>query len=156
MLNRQAMLSELNFLKNLFFENLPIGDKKQEIEEYFSCLEKAIYTNEPIQREEFPPDDTTTSGDRVYKYHSAAAFKELASRHIESSSGQDMDHSQSQQADLSTTPDFPPASEIVAHIQERPERRDTDSDGRIDDPNFCGELDRGCPCELCNGNVQDP
>lgn len=149
------MLSELNFLKNLFFENLPIGDKKQEIEEYFSCLEKAIYTNEPIKREEFPPDDTTTSGDRVYKYHSAATFKELASRHIESSSGQNMDYSQSQQADVSPTPDFPPASKTVAHIQECSEKREFDSNGRVVYPDFFGELDGKCPCELCDGNVQD-
>lgn len=149
------MIAELQFLKDLLFENLPMGDNKKHIEEYFSCLEKAIYTNEPIEREQFPPDDPAISGTRTYKYHSSTAFKELASRPVQSLSGQDMDHTESKQEKLSTAPDLPSTTENVAHLQEHSSRCQPDPDGRIDDPNLFGQLDGGCPCELCDGNVQD-
>lgn len=69
-------------MRELFFESLPLGEKKKQVEEYFNYLEKAIDTKDPdeFQREQFPPDDPATCGDRVYKYHSAAQFKEHASR----------------------------------------------------------------------------
>ena len=105
-------------MKQLFFENLPIGDKTENIEKYFSLLEEAISTTDNVQREEFPPDDPAISGSRVYKYHSSAQFAKLAGGHEHVSSGQDMGSTETKQTDIPTIQNQPNELPDVARIQE--------------------------------------
>ena len=136
-------------MRELFFDNLPLGEKKQQVEDYFNCLEKAIDTKDPdeFRREEFPPDDPATCGDRVYKYHSAAHFKQHASQQqvqqLEYGSG--MGNSQESQAKLSSTENPAAENGHLACIQEHPTGHGAggESDGRSTNPcpDIQGQLD---------------
>jgi len=127
-MDRSNLKAELDFLRDLFFDKLPMGEKKKNVEQLFSLLEEAIYNKDPddIQREEFPPDDPAISGNRVYKYHSAAQFKKLASRHQQLTGQQDMDTTKDQQEVVSTEPNQHSKSEDVAYVQEHPETGHTE------------------------------
>lgn len=80
---------ELQALRELFFDKLPLGEKTGYIENYFNRLEEAIYNKEHVERETFPDDSSdtidgessSTGRKRDYKYFSASVFKEQASRH---------------------------------------------------------------------------
>jgi len=115
---RENLKAELAFMRELFFDSLPLGEKKDEIEKYFSYLEEAICTNDPdeFERERFPEDDPTACGDRVYKYHSAALFKEHASigqvQPVECGSW--MGNSKDAQAELPATET---ASAEISHLE---------------------------------------
>lgn len=99
--------TELTAMKELFFEQLPIGENVDTINDYFNRLEKAIYTKEDVKREEFPDDQGNDHGSDIspgeqqtadrkqpnYRYISAAVFKQQASRHQSQPSPQDMDRS---------------------------------------------------------------
>lgn len=92
------------FLKDLFENSLPISKEKMEdVQNYFSLLEKAIYTNEDVRREEFPPIDPDIAGSREYKYHSAAAFKEHASKSRLLDNGQNVDSLKCVSEEISAT-----------------------------------------------------
>lgn len=146
---RENLKAEVSFLRELFFESLPLGEKKQQVEEYFNYLEKAIDTKDPdeFEREQFPPDDPATCGDRVYKYHSAAQFKEHASRgQIQQlQHGSRMGDSQEPQAQLPPTES--PASETayMERLQERsqghPDHGRGDGRGVNPCPDIQGQLD---------------
>lgn len=142
-IKRENLKAELAFLKELFFENLPLGDNADKIQEYFSYLEKAIATKDPdeFKREEFPPDDPATCGDRIYKYHSASYFKQRASEQPTIANGLGLGSTQSKQAELPSTED--PASEAkdLAYIQECKSGRGASIDGRNPCPDIQGQLD---------------
>lgn len=122
MISRENLRAELIFLKELFMEKLPIGNKTDDIKKYFSYLEQAIDNKDidpnEIEREQFPPDDPATSGERVYRYHSASQFKKLAGGYPQFTSGQNMGHSESKQEVLSTDENKCPDVQDVAHVQE--------------------------------------
>jgi len=147
---KENLKAELNFLKELFDRDLPVGEKKDHIKDYFSRLEELIYTNdyEHLQREEFPPDDPTAGGPREYKYYSADQFKKFASGHQQPPRGQDLGYSESKQEKLSATEDRGTESEDVAHLQECPSTNRVDSSGRDGYSDNSGKLDRGDVSEL--------
>lgn len=120
MIARENLRSELAFLRELFKEKLPVGDKTKDIDKYFSYLEEAIDTRDPneFEREEFPPDDPAISGSRVYKYHSAAQFKKLASRPDSVPGQPNVDIGQNQQENISAESHQSSKPEDVAYIQE--------------------------------------
>jgi hypothetical protein len=146
---RENLKAELAFMRELFFENLPLGEKKGQIEDYFNCLEKAIDTKDPdeFQREQFPPDDPATSGDRVYKYHSAAQFKQHASqRQVQQlEHGPGMGDPQEPQAELPAAQGSATKNGHLECIQECPSGHDDrgESDGRGVNlcPDIQGQLD---------------
>jgi len=117
-MQKAQLKSELAYMKQLFFENLPIGDKTEKIEKYFSLLEEAISTTDNVQREEFPPDDPAISGSRVYKYHSSAQFAKLAGGHQHVTSGQDLDNTEAKQEIIPTIKSIPDEFPNMARIQE--------------------------------------
>jgi len=127
-MERAKLKAELEFMKDLYMHHLPVQEEKQaEVQKYFSRLEELISTTDDvttIPRDEFPPDDPTTSGHREYKYHSSLEFKKQASRHPPQLRGQDMDSRESQQTDVSTTKDQSTRTQNVEHI---PECTDTTS-----------------------------
>lgn len=110
------MASELKFLRELYFENLPIGPETKALKKYFTLLEKAIDNKEHVVRESFPPDDPAICGERVYKYHSAAAFKEQALRHQQITDGQSVGHSESKQAIVPSTEDKRTTTKDLARV----------------------------------------
>jgi len=142
---REQLKSELNFLKDLFATNLPVGENTKQAQEYFSRLEELISTKDPddIQREEFPPDDPAISGSREYRYYSSDQFKKLASGHPQPSRGQDLGHTESKQEKLSPTENRGSILEDLAHLQEHPTTSRAQIDRRDHNPDLCGELDRG-------------
>jgi hypothetical protein len=146
---RENLKAELAFMRELFFENLPLGEKKGQIEDYFNCLEKAIDTKDPdeFEREQFPPDDPASSGDRVYKYHSAAQFKQHASQcqvqRLEHGPG--LGDSQKPQAELPAAQGPPAEDGHLERLQERPgghdDRGQGDGRGFNPCPDIQGQLD---------------
>ena len=122
-IQKQNLKAELDYLKELFFEKLPVGQKMSEVKKYFSYLEDVIDNKDTddIQREEFPPDDPTVGGDRVYKYHSSSQFKKLAGGYKSISDSEDMDPSKSEQEKLSAEPDKCAESKDVAHVSKHTE-----------------------------------
>lgn len=143
-IKRENLKAEVKFLKDLFFESLPLGEKKNQIEDYFSYLEKAIDTKDPdeFQREQFPPDDPTTSGDRVYKYHSAAQFKEHASRgqvqQLEHGSG--LGDSQGSQTELPSTEGASSETSHLERLQERTAGHPDHGQGNGRETNPCPDI----------------
>jgi hypothetical protein len=79
--------AELFFMKDLFDYKLPIGEKKDEIDEYFNRLEELIDTKDPsIQNDKFPDDfrDIDLHGEvldppKQFSYFSADLFEQQAS-----------------------------------------------------------------------------
>ena len=94
---RADKIGELEFMKDLFTNHLPVGKNREEIDKYFMDLEKVIYTTDyhKIKNDEFPePDvdecvcgiehDESLPADhkcqrREYKYFSADLLKQQAS-----------------------------------------------------------------------------
>lgn len=78
--------AELEFMKDLFFERLPIGKDTNAIKEHFNRLEEAIANKENINPDEFPDYDTVDLDKAVqdppkdYHYFNAAVLKQQASR----------------------------------------------------------------------------
>jgi hypothetical protein len=115
---RRKRVDELRILKDLFLKELPVDDTKtQNIEEYFSRMEKAIYNNEPIDYDHFPSsDDETVHGGRVYKYYPSLGPQELESRHHQSSCGPDVDSRKDQPSILSATESKSSTIEDMEHL----------------------------------------
>jgi hypothetical protein len=144
---KAALLTELQFMKDLFENYLPVGANKKDIQKYFSSLEEIICTKEDgpnaIQREEFPPDDPAISGTREYRYYSADQFKKLAGGYQQFPDRQDMGHTESKQAELPSTEDRGADPQVVAHIQERSPGRQPHLSGFNQCPDIQGQLDGG-------------
>ena len=147
---KQALLSELSFMKDLFDNYLPVGSNKEDIEKYFSRLEELICTKDnglnAIEREEFPPDDPAISGTREYRYYSSDQFKKLVGGYQQFPDRQGMGHPESKQTELSTTEDRSADPEIVAHLQECSPGREPDSHGLDEHTDIQGQLDGGHAC----------
>lgn len=80
--------AELEFMKDLFFHHLPLGDNKKHIEEYFYRLQESIDNKEEIKNDDFPDDDDPKF---EYRYFSPSLFKERSSRLRSGTDLQDMD-----------------------------------------------------------------
>lgn len=101
---KSDLLAELEALRSLYFENLPLGENKEAIEEYFNRLEESIYNKDHVEREAFPDDDGNECGESTeghegsprpkpdYKYFSADVFKQQASRSKPQPTPQDVDY----------------------------------------------------------------
>jgi len=139
-------------MKDLFQKHLPIGKNTDEIEEYFNRLHELICTNDesktPIQREQFPPDDATTSGSREYWYYSSDQFKKLASGHSQLECGQDLGHGENKQEKLSPTKNRSSDTQDMAYIPKHPEFRRARSFNGSSCPDIQGQLDRRYSGEL--------
>lgn len=78
--------AELEFMKDLFFERLPIGKDTQAIEAEFNRLQQAIDNKENINCDEFPDYDTVDVDGSVkdppkdFHYFSASVLKQQAER----------------------------------------------------------------------------
>jgi hypothetical protein len=80
-MQKKRWIGELEELKAIFDDCLPIGEKTEEVEAYFNRLKEVIFTNDfnsnpdPLRREEFDGDNP----DVQYSYLSDAVFKERSS-----------------------------------------------------------------------------
>jgi hypothetical protein len=106
--------AELEFMKDLFFERLPIGKDTKQIEEHFNRLEEAIANKENINHDEFPDYDTVDLDGAVqdppkdYHYFSAAVLKQQADRgriNLDRHPIAALDEPSPEQEDMDTTPD---------------------------------------------------
>jgi len=118
MIARRKRIDELRILKDLFLKELPVDDTKtKNIEDYFSRMEQAIYNNERIEHDQFPPpDDETVHGGRVYKYYPSLGPQELESGNHQPPSGQDVDRGESKSQDLSATESKSTATQNLEHV----------------------------------------
>lgn len=141
-IKKKQLQAELDFLKKLFYENLPVGEDMSGIENYFSSLEKLIFTKDgsSLQREEFPPDDPAVCGEREYRYYSTDLAQKLASGRSHPAIGQDMGHSESKQTELHAKQDHPSESKDLEHIQEHSYFGGC-CDAHADREHLLGELD---------------
>lgn len=141
---KKQLQAELDFLKELFNKNLPVGDNTTKIDEYFSSLEKLICTNDAttLEREEFPADDPAVCGEREYRYYSADLTQKLASGHRYPAIGSDMGHTESKQENLHASQDHPTESKDMEHIQEHSYFGGC-CNAHADHNHFSGELDTG-------------
>jgi hypothetical protein len=136
--------------------DLPVGDKKKDVENYFNYLEELISTKDPDEfvRERFPPDDPAIGGERVYKYHSPAYFKQQASECQVQDNGPGMGSTQVPQTVVPPTEGPPTEVSHLEHVQERaggcsPNSQGCDG-GRSVCPDIQGQLDSGYPCGIPN------
>lgn len=118
MITRRKRIDELRILKDLFLKELPVDDTKtKNIEDYFSRMEKAIYNNECIEHDQFPPpDDETVHGGRVYKYYPSLGPQELESGNCQPSCGQDVDSGESKSQVVSATESKSTAAQNMEHV----------------------------------------
>jgi hypothetical protein len=80
--------SELLFMRDLFDTKLPVGDQKEQIDDYFNLLEQAIDNKDTsLQNDKFPESfsDIDIHGEvdhppEQYTYFSADLFKQQASK----------------------------------------------------------------------------
>lgn len=87
-MDEQAQLAQLEFMRTLFAENLPVGDKLEVIEEYFNELEKVICNKQHVEAEQFVDEPAAILDDHTgapasrtpYKYISPSLLKQYASR----------------------------------------------------------------------------
>lgn len=93
----KSKVAELEHIKDLFFNKLPVGENLKPLEEYFNELENVIFTKGPqeIKNEQFPTatPDVGEGEAGSYKYYSPSLLKELASGHKYELLQQDMDPS---------------------------------------------------------------
>lgn len=108
--------AELEFMKTLFNDYLPVGENREHIDQYFSRLEDVIFTKdgnvqEAVKNERWPtttiPSDTDGLEDRQpeYRYFSASLFKEHAGVPKHLGHGEDMDYSTDDDGLLHSTQD---------------------------------------------------
>jgi hypothetical protein len=92
-MQKKRWLGELQEMKSIFRDCLPIGDNTEKMDDYFNRLEEVICTNDykanpnPLRREEFEHDDPNIQ----YSYLSDALLKERSSRGQLRADGQDVD-----------------------------------------------------------------
>lgn len=84
MIEYKSKMAELQLMRELFTEKLPIGDNKSEIDAYLNSIEQIIESDGAIANEEFPEErrliDPETGGQISYNYNSASLLKQRASR----------------------------------------------------------------------------
>lgn len=138
----------------MYQQYLPVSNEQMtKINNYFSLLEKAIDNKEDVRREEFPPIDPAIDGNREYKYHSSAKFKELASEYKQFPDRQDMDLLPSVSKEIPTTSSEP--SDIsnleCISISTKKSTDLSDNQQRPDDnQHMCGQLESKCTGKLPN------
>lgn len=76
----QDRKTELEHMRMLFMNVLPVGKNRDDIISYFNRLEELIFTkgHESVKNEQFPDDPDGIQ--REYKYFSASISKERASK----------------------------------------------------------------------------
>jgi hypothetical protein len=151
---KKQLQAELDFLKKLFNENLPVGDNIDKINEYFNSLEELIYTKDGnLEREEFPPDDPTVCGQREYRYYSTDLTQKLASGRNDPAIGQDMGHSESKQAELHAEQDYTTEPQDLEHIQEHSYFGGC-CNAHADNNHLSGQLDSGNSSKLSDDQIE--
>lgn len=125
---REDRRVELEQMKDLFLNKLPIGDNKEHIEQYFNDLEKVIYTTDDVKNDEFPTDDAQ----RDYRYFSASLLKERASRDPDITDGKDVANSTNAIGSTRTVQNGREESQHVPCVSEYPEPGDIDIYDQID------------------------
>lgn len=94
LITKRKHLAELAELRAIFKDCLPVGEKTDQVEDYFNSLEKVISTNDyqsnpnPLRRETFDHDNP----DVQYTYLSDSLLKEQSSRPVLRAISQDVDH----------------------------------------------------------------
>ena len=133
--------AELEFMKDLFFERLPIGKDTKQIEQTFNRLQEAIDNKENINADEFPDYDTVDLDGAVqdppkdFHYFSAAVLKQQADRgriELDGHPLKTINEPSPEQEDMDPTPDGQACnsassdSEINGDLQPDAERPYTD------------------------------
>lgn len=92
-INKKQRQAELEFMKELFLEKLPIGENTEHIHAYFNELEKVISTkDEQVRNEDFKSiDEEPGAVQREYTYFTPSVLKEQSSRLLERGIPQEMD-----------------------------------------------------------------
>lgn len=73
--DKKQRLAELQYMRDLFNEKLPVGEELTEIQSYFDNIEQIIERNETVEDEQFSPErtiiDPETKGTVPYRYYSS-------------------------------------------------------------------------------------
>jgi hypothetical protein len=142
-------MGELNELRAIFRDCLPIGEHTDKADEYFNSLEKVIYTNDykanpnPLRREEFDSGDP----DIQYSYLSDVVFKERSGNTELRAHRQALDD----EPDVHTrqVPQLGgPLSSASESIPECPEGGDAEDDWREYSGHTSGKLQSGTDCKV--------
>lgn len=118
-LEQKSRIAELEYVKKLFDENLPVGTDTSYINEYFNDLEQKIVKNEPIKNEEFPPErdepDPESGKPVVYKYYSTSLLKHRAQSKSNIGSSNQTIKCIEQQSDL----EYPSITRLQSSVQDQ-------------------------------------
>lgn len=123
MMKKKEAIAQLDYMRTLFYECLPIGDRIEHIDNYFNELEKIIYTKENadgINYEEFS-DPEPCEATREYRYNSATVFKERSERrHHLLPSGEGMESPSDGHVRGDAVPSEPSDAEYLQRIHDSP------------------------------------
>jgi len=74
-ISRKARLAELDYMRQLFNDRLPVGEELTDIQSYFDHLEQVILSDKAVNNEQFEPElqliDPETGDEIPYRYNSA-------------------------------------------------------------------------------------
>lgn len=110
----KELFANLEYMRDLFLEKLPIGEKRDNIINYFNDIERVISTKEQDVEYERFDDDGSAPEDRQYVYNSATLFKERSqcdSKHLTLREG--VDNSTHDTGTRTTVQDQSPIDEHV-------------------------------------------
>jgi hypothetical protein len=83
--------AEIEFMRDLFNERLPVGTDLDAIHSYLNNVEQIIEKNGRVKNEEFPPEreviDPESGKPATYKYYSTSLLKQRAASDRRSSIG---------------------------------------------------------------------
>lgn len=82
MIKHRSRLAELEYMRTLFAEYLPVGEDTQKIHDYLNTVEQIIEENGQLHNENFPPEreiiDPESGRTIPYRYNSASLSKQRA------------------------------------------------------------------------------
>jgi hypothetical protein len=146
-MQKKRWIGELQELRAIFRDCLPMGEDSHKAEEYFNSLEKVIFTNDykanpdPLRREEFDSYDP----DVEYSYLSDVIFKERSS-HRELRAHRQIVDDQSDVHARQVPQLGGPVSSASESIPERSESSDSEDGWRDYSGHTSGKLQSGSDC----------
>lgn len=167
-IEKKQRLAELDYMRELFNERLPVGEELMEIQSYFNDIQQIIEKDRPVKNEQFSPEreiiDPETNGQIPYRYYSSSLSHKRAiasggsndkcsdqSNSESEPSEQDMGFaSSSRQCDDVQTEST--QSPYIPHMAQcsggpTPGDKECGSSGGDTTPNRCEEGELGC-CKL--------
>jgi len=122
--------ADFTFMKDLFYNKLPIGESTENLDKYFNELEQVIFTKDGskhIQYDQFPDEPPNPDIPRPdYKYFSPSVLKIRSSGHPQLTNQQNVESPAVLDAEGVSSQDQSQMSQSLPRVPECPEGTDLD------------------------------